>query len=87
MNGDSAEIIKYIGEIHADLKEDIGKVTATVSGINAAFTTGLAATNHRVTELEKENERDEWKQWAERIFIVGGTMSVHKILTLFGIKI
>ena len=87
MNGDSLELAQMISNIHVDLKKDFGDLKAEVSGMKGTFSTDIAATKLRVTELEKENVRQGWKDWLERGVLASFILGLHKILTLFGVKI
>lgn len=87
MNGDSLEIAKMISQVHADLKKDIGEVRVQVAGMNGTFTTDIAATKLRVTNLEAENVREGWKTWLDRGIITSIILGIHKGLTLIGVKI
>ena len=87
MNGDSLELAQMISNIHVDLKKDFGDLKAEVAGMRGTFSTDIAATKLRVTDLEKENIRQGWKDWLERGVFASFILGLHKILTLFGVKI
>ena len=79
MNGDALEIMQRLGEIHADLKQDIGNVKTEMAG----FKGGIEV---RVAAVESDMKSD--KFWsnvkaATGPFAVGLHIIAHKI----GIKI
>ena len=87
MNGDSLELAQMISAVHTDLKNDFSELKAEVAGMRGTFTTDIAATKLRVTNLEEENVREAWKTWLDRGIIATIILGIHKGLTLLGVKI
>jgi hypothetical protein len=87
MNDDSLELARMISNIHVDLKNDFGELKAEVSGMKGTFTTDIAATKFRVSELEAENVRQGWKDWLDRGILATIILGIHKGLTMLGWKI
>jgi len=61
MKGDSLELMQRLGEIHADLKQDLGNLKTEVAGFKGTFTSDLKAMSARMDVMEKD--ADDQKFW------------------------
>ena len=87
MNGDSLELAQMISAVHTDLKNDFAVLKSEVSGMKGTFTVEIDGAKARIKDLEDENIREGWKDWLERGVFASFILGIHKMLTLFGVKI
>ncbi len=80
MNGDALELMQRLGEIHADLKQDIGIVTTKMAEFKGSFEARLA---------NVETDIKDGKYWhnVKTLIVVPVVFSLHKAATMLGFKI
>lgn len=87
MNGDALELMQKLGEIHADLKEDIGSVKTEMAGFKGSISSNLEATNFRVTAIERAAADDKFWDRVKTIIVLPVVFAIHKVLTTLGMRI
>lgn len=84
MNEDTLEIMQAIGNMHADLKEDIGNAKSSIAGLDGRLTATLTATNERVDKVEEEQQRTDTRQWWHSGLILPLNLAIHFVIKKFG---
>lgn len=77
---DTIAIMGKIGEIHADLKQDIGN-------LGKEFGTFKGATKARLDGLESDAKRAEKRQWYHSIIVMPLLATMHGVAHRFGVNI
>jgi hypothetical protein len=80
MNGDALELSRQIGENHADLKEDIGRLAT-------AFAEHKGNIDARVLAIEDDKKTTENRQWYHSIAVTAFGLLHHELLSRFGWKL
>jgi hypothetical protein len=80
MNGDALELMQKLGEIHADLKEDIGRVKTEMAEFKGEFRV-------RLSTIEKNADNDKYWHNVKTFVVIPVTFALHKTASMLGFKI
>lgn len=86
MNGDALIIVQAIGDLKAELKEEIGEVKTQIAALSGLRNELLGDGGRVVVIEDRFKDLEKWNN-IKHIVMVPLLLTVHKILQVFGIKI
>jgi hypothetical protein len=90
MTGDNLELMRALGEMKADLLDDIGEVKSQNAAQLQSITNlrrELLGDGGRVKNLEKRMDDQEFWQNVKTVIVIPFLLGIHKVLTAMGWKI
>jgi hypothetical protein len=79
-SSDAMQIMKAIGDNHADIKQDLGD-------LRAEFSLFKGGAHERIKELEHEVKTTEKRQWTLTYVVVPTLGVIHAIANYLGVKV